>query len=174
MKLIFKRSLSFALIITTIFLLYGCSNKPKLTDVEQYIYDLAIEHDSGSSIVELKTVTAHCIKKGVDADFDDDRDSTRIYMTGVILWDNGAKDDFVYKYYMGDDGKLKCSDPTQADPLMADIVKSEIQLDLANLQILVAKGYELTLEEFENGELGYLPITDENIDHINEALKNKK
>ena len=173
MKTVFKRNLSFALMIIIVFLLCGCSSKPKLTDIEQYIYDLAKEHGSGSSTVELKTVTAHCIKKGVDSDFDNDRDSTRIYMTGVVLWDNGAKDDFVYEYYRGDDGKLKCSDPTQADPMMADIVKSEIQIDLANLQILVAKGYELTLEEFENGELGYLPITDENIDHINEALKNK-
>ena len=173
-----KRKILIMLIVSviSISLLSGCSETSKLTDIEQYIYNIAAELNSPSSTVELESVGAF----NLNSDFNDISEEyvpegTYILFTGVKLWDNGAKDELGYEYYLDDDGIFKGIDLSSLD--LEDIGDSytyhKIRINLSAYGMLVEAGYDLTMDEFKNGDLGYLVISDENIEHINEELKKK-
>lgn len=163
----------------------GCGNV-QLSDVEQLIYDCAKEHGSASSKVELDTVFVYSFKDGVDEELtfgDNDPDEGQyIILTGVVLWDNGAKDDLMFKYTIEKDGQVKSEDLTSTantgmssalDAAFNNYYAALFERELIYYKRLILKGRTISFEEYKNGELGYISIDDDSLNRINKALAKK-
>ena len=153
-----------------------------LNDIEKIIFDLANEKGSQSSRVELESVAVFSLKDGVDDNltFEYVNNGQYIYLSGVLLWDNGAKDDFFYKYTLNSDGQFEGKDmysygssgsslQNQFNNFMASIEELYIEY----YKYLVSSGRVISYDEFKNGELGYVKVDTESIENINKMLKEK-
>ena len=167
---------------TMILVLSGCIGSVKLNDIENLIYDFADKEGSQSSRVELESVSMFSLKDGVDDNlsFDYVNEGQYIYLSGVLLWDNGAKDDFFYKYTKNKDGKFESIDMysygSSGDSLQNQFDNFRISIEKLYIEYykyLVSCGKEISYDEFENGELGYVNVDSDSIEKINEKLKEK-
>lgn len=178
-----KKSIYIGIILSIVLSLTGCGSSVKLSDGEQLVFDLAKEHGSQSSRVELKSAAVFSLKDGVDDNlsFDYIGEGQYVYLSGVILWDNGAKEDLFYKYYKNGDSKFEGKDmysygssgdslQNQFDNFMASI--EELYIDY--YKYLISSGKEISYEKFENGELGYVYVNDDSIEKINKKLKEQQ
>lgn len=158
---------------------FGCGSV-MLSDVEQMVYDYAKEFDSASSKVELDTVMIYSFKDGVDSNLKFDsgpRTGQYILLTGVVLWDNGAKDEFYYKYKL-EDGKVDrinlleefSGSGSSFSNSIAKYNKDIFDIEMLYYKYLKASNMTISLDEFKDGELGYVPIDQESLDRINKVL----
>ena len=96
-----KRKAGFVLFaLSVVLVLAGCGKGENLSDVEQYICDLVAESGTASSKIVLDSARVFSLKEGEDDFYLGETDPGKyVFVNGVVLWDNGAKDDFFHQYY---------------------------------------------------------------------------